>query len=439
MIRIRPGLRSAFPQTSLWRAPIVLMVAALFMARLVRWIDEQTRWTLLDFGVDGARIVLGALGSSLLTFIVFAFSILLLSVQIASGQFSPRVIARVFENRMTKVTVSTFVFTWTFSLAAVARVEARVPQLSVACAIALSIASVGMFFYLVQSASHNLRPVTILTGVANDTRAVIEAVYPAPFSTDRGEHASPDLLPGQISRAITYGRRSGVVLALAVEELVQLAARADCVIEVLPMVGDFLAVGENVCHLYGGADAVDDDAVVACIEIGGERTLKQDPAFGLRIIVDIAAKALSPAVNDPTTAVLAIDQLHHLLSLLARKQLDSGVFRDPAGRVRLVYRTPDWNDFVRLASSEIRLYGASSPQVTRRLQAMFERLLLVVPSERTPEITEQMSLLRATVGRIYDDATDRELAIHADLQGFGSRPYGEAEDHGRREVGGTRG
>ena len=411
------------------------MAVATLAARLIRWVDDQTRWTLLDFGVDGARTVLGALGSSLLTFIVFAFSILLLSVQMASGQLSPRVIARVFENRTTKLTIGAFVFTWIFSLAAVGRVEDHVPQLSVAVAIVLSIVSVGLFFYLVQDASHALRPVTLLTGVANDTRDVIDAVYPEKFSGDGGQHAALQMPSSQVVRTITYQRRSGVVLALDVAGLVDMATRADCVIEVLPMVGDFLATGEEVCRIYGDAgDAIDATALRRHIALGPERTLTQDPIFGFRIIVDIAAKALSPAINDPTTAVLAIDQLHHLLHLLGHKQLDTGVFRDSAGRVRLVYRTPDWDDFVTLAATEIRLYAGLSPQVTRRLQAMFERLLQSLPPQRAGAITGQIVMLRRTVDSTYGDVQDRAMAICADLQGFGSRSHGKSEN----EVGGRR-
>ena len=113
--------------------------------------------------------------------------------------------------------------------------------------------------------------------------------------------------------------------------------------------------------------------------------------------MDIASKALSPAINDPTTGVLAIDQLHHLLHLLGQRQLDTGVVRDSSGEVRLVYRTPCWEDFVTLAVTEIRLYGATSPQVTRRLQAMFEHLVQVVPAERSEALRKEMALLRRTI------------------------------------------
>lgn len=155
--------------------------------------------------------------------------------------------------------------------------------------------------------------------------------------------------------------------------------------------------------------------------LGSERSLEHDPAFGFRIIVDIAEKALSPAINDPTTGVLAIDQIEHLLHLLGEKQLDNGVVRDSSGEVRLVYRTPSWEDFVDLAVTEIRLYGANSPQVTRRLMAMFDNLIKAVPVKRSAVLNKELAHLLRTITSAFADRDDRILAATADRQGFGSR------------------
>ena len=110
-------------------------------------------------------------------------------------------------------------------------------------------------------------------------------------------------------------------------------------------------------------------ALRGCVAVGTERTLEQDPRFAFRILVDIANKALSPAINDPTTAGAAIDQIHHLLRTVAGRHLDDGRVRDSTGRLRLLYRTPDWEDFVHLAVTEIRHFGGVSIQVARRLRA----------------------------------------------------------------------
>jgi uncharacterized membrane protein len=423
MKRYRIGrVRRQFGQASLWLISAACMAAALLAAPFVRWIDDRTRWTLLGFAPDGARAVLGALAASLLTFIVFAFSLLLLAAQMASGQFTPRMVARVFEDRLTKLTVGAFVFSWVYAIAALGRVEDRVPQLPVAAAILMSMVSLGLFLFLMQSSVKILRPVTMLTDVARDTRQVIETLYPAEFSSDGIKATGPRLDPAQARKIVRHPGRSGAVLSFDPGRLVRIASRTDCVVEIVPEVGDFLATGEPLFRLYGpGAETVSPRDLRRCVALGPERTLEQDPAFGFRIVVDIASKALSPGINDPTTAVLAIDQLHHLLLVLGTRQLDAGVLRDGSGAVRLVYRTPDWEDFVTLTATEIRLYGATSPQIGRRLQAMFEHLLRTAPADRAPALKKEVSLLARTIERSYADPEDRAQALHADLQGFGSR------------------
>jgi uncharacterized membrane protein len=409
-----------FMRSSMFAAPIASMAGALLAAPLIRLVDERTRWSLMGFGPEGARLVVGALASSLLTFIVFAFSIILLAVQVAGGQLSPRIIARIFETRLLKLVLSAFVFSYAYSLAALGRIEDRVQQLPLLVAVLSSLFSIALFIYLIQKVSQSFRPVIVLTRVADDTRKVINALFSSPFSTSEREHATFNSSP--VTRTIANSGSSGVVLAFDAVGLMAIARRAGCTIELLPQVGDFLATGEDMFCLHGaGADVVSDGSLHSCVALGSERALENDPAFGFRIIVDIASKALSPAINDPTTGVLAIDQLHHLLHLIGQRQLDSGVVRDSASDIRLVYRTPTWEDFVTLAFTETRLYGATSPQVTRRLQAMLERLLQVVPVERSEALRKEMALLGRTIERSYADQEDRIMSSVSDWQGFGSR------------------
>jgi uncharacterized membrane protein len=418
-----------FLRSSLWATAIACMAAALLVAPVIRLVDDRTQWTLMGFGLDGSRILVGALASSLLTFIVVAFSIILLAVQVAGGQLSPRIIARIFENRLSKLVMGAFVFSYTYTLAALGRIEDRVPQLPVLIAVLSSLLSIALFVYLIQKASQSLRPIMILSQVAADTRAVISAVYPNPFGACRDEDSAPDLSSTPVVRRIAHSGRSGVVRAFDAAGLVEMGRQAGCKIEIVPQVGDFLATGEDVFRLHGaGAEAVNDGSLHRCIALGPERALENDPAFGFRICVDIASKALSPAINDPTTGVLAIDQLHHLLHLLSQRQLDAGAVRDSSGEVRLLYRTPGWEDFVTLAVTEIRLYGANSPQVTRRLQAMFEHLVQVVPAERSGVLRKERALLQRTIDRGFADPEDRIIAGVGDMQGFGSpRNQGERQ------------
>jgi uncharacterized membrane protein len=138
--------------------------------------------------------------------------------------------------------------------------------------------------------------------------------------------------------------------------------------------------------------------------------------------VDIAAKALSQAINDPTTAVLVIDQIQHLLRNVGHRHLDEGQTDDAGSRPWFVYRTPDWEDFVQLAVTEIRLFGGNSIQVARRLRAMLENLIQVLPEQRLSVLRHELRMLHKTAERSFLEPEDRAMAEVSDLQGVGSSP-----------------
>jgi uncharacterized membrane protein len=160
--------------------------------------------------------------------------------------------------------------------------------------------------------------------------------------------------------------------------------------------------------------------------LGNERTIEQDPIFAFRIIVDVACKALSPAINDPTTAVLALDQLNHLLRDVGMRDLDDGLITDSRHNLRLILRRPGWNDFVHLAIAEIRLFGGDSLQVTRRLRALLEGLIQTLPERRTATLQSELSALQRSSDRFFSDPKDHALASASDAQGVGGQPE-EAE------------
>jgi uncharacterized membrane protein len=182
-----------------------------------------------------------------------------------------------------------------------------------------------------------------------------------------------------------------------------------------------VAIGDPLFRVFQGRITLPASALRQSVAIGQERTLEQDPALALRIIVDIASKGLSPAINDPTTAVLAIDQIHHLLRNIGSRHLDDERVRDAAGRVRLVYRTPGWEDFVHLAVTEIRHFGGESIQVARRLRAMLENLIQTLPEQRVPLLRQELSLLQRSAERFFPEPEDRALADVSDSQGVGSK------------------
>lgn len=415
----RYRLRS-FVRSSVWLPSLLGLLAALVANHLMKSVDQTLPWP-SRVGVDGARILLTALASSMLTFIVFVFSILLLAVQLASAQLTPRVIALFYRNRVLRLSLALFVFVFTFDLAVVVRIDASVPRPSASLATYLSVASIGVFLYMIDKVGKSLRPVTILTAVGTVGHDVIEEVYPRRLATAGSTAAPSPALPVGAPPRTIENFRPGVVLAFDPVGLASLAGQADSLIEVVPQVGDFVAKGDPLFRLYGGRE-VDERELQQSIAIGPERTLEQDPAFAFRIIVDIAEKALSPAINDPTTAVLAIDQIHHLLRSVALRDLETSQVRDETGRLRVVYRTPDWEDLVGLAVTEIRHCGKDSIQIARRMRAMLEDLIRVVPGERATRLLEELDLLHRTVDRVFPDAEDRGRADRADSLGMGGAP-----------------
>ena len=187
------------------------------------------------------------------------------------------------------------------------------------------------------------------------------------------------------------------------------AERAIGCIELVPQVGDFVAVEEPLFNLYGGAQSIDENTLHAAIAFGSERTLEQDPTFAFRIVVDIALRALSPAINDPTTAVLAIDQLHRLLRMVGTRHLRTDEILDKSGQLRVIFRTPNWEDFVHLAFSEIRSCGSNNLQIVRRLRAMIDNLIQTLPAQCHPPLQQELSLLDREIVRNF--VYPEELAL----------------------------
>ena len=408
----------SFLRTSVWLPPLLGMAAALLLRALVHRLDLILGWKAV-VGPDGARALLAALSSSMLTFIVFVFSILLVAVQLASAQLTPRIIAVVYRSRVLKLSLTFFVFSFTYTLALLSRIEDAVPQVSLWVAVYSSVFCIGLFVYMIDHVGKSLRPVSVLTRVGSMGQDVILDVYPRPVAGTQDVPANVALLPrGEPSRIVS-SRRTGAVLAFDVTGLVELARHADCLIELVPQVGDFVTRGDPLFRLYGGGDVITDRELRQAVAIGPERTLQQDPEFAFRIIVDIASKALSPAINDPTTAVLALDQIHRLLRTVAEQHLDTGLVNDGAGRLRLVYRTPDWEDFVALSVTEIRHFGRDSIQIVRRMRAMLENLIKVVPPERAAMLRAELDLLSRGVDQDFRDPEDRIRAAAADSLGVG--------------------
>ena len=409
-----------YVRNSIWILPVFGMVAALVLVNCLHWIEERAGWqSSLDPGA--ALALFGTLAGSMLTFIVFLSSSLLLVVQLASAQLSPRIIGVVFRDSVTRRALTLFAFTFTFTLAVLVRIHTSVPAVTAQISAYLCLLSIGVFLVLIDHVGKTLRPSGALRIVARLGHEVIQSVYPRPLSGQPDTGHRPENTVGGAPVGTVSSTKDGVLLAFDLAGLVALAREADCVVELVPQMGDFVAAGSPLFRISGGKGAPSANALCQSVALGQERTMEQDPAFAFRIMVDIASKALSPAINDPTTAVLAIDQIHHLLRSVGGRHLDEGLAHDRSGALRLVYRTPDWEDFVYLAVTEIRQFGGTSIQVARRLRAMLENLTQVLPPERTALLRRELTLLQRSAQRFFPEVEDQALADVSDLQGVGGK------------------
>jgi uncharacterized membrane protein len=411
---------TSYLESALWTVPLIAIVLVLVAVPVLRAVDGWLQWEFNALGTSGATALYQTVITLALSFLVFTFGSLLVAIQVAGGQLTPRIIATtLLRDNVVRYSVGLFVFALVFAVMALNRQDASVSQLVAFVTAALGIACIADFLFLIDYAARLLRPVSVVASVGDSGVEVIRAVYP---SLAHGEPPQAAPLLDQLgapARIVAHAGKAGIVLAADLDSLVSLARLHGGVIEFLAEVGDFVAVDDPLFALYGGASAIDERALRETVAFGPERTLEQDPMFAFRIIVDIALKALSPAINDPTTAVLALDQVHRLLRLLGKRELRGEVLNDESGTPRLVFRTPDWDDFVNVACREIRACGGDSMQVVRRMRAMLQNLARTVPERRRPSVDREMRLLDLTVDASFALPEDRELARIADPQGLG--------------------
>jgi uncharacterized membrane protein len=412
------SLRS-YVRTSLWVVPFIALLLYVVAIRLAFVLEAWVAWEpVWPWGLAGTQMMLQTIITLTLTFMVFTFGSLLVAIQIAGGQLTPRIIAAtLLGDNAIRFTVGLFIFTFLFATGALARLEGTVDRAVAGMAGLLGFGSIAAFLYLIDYAARLLRPVSILQRVGEDARAVIESVYPEPAKDPSVSASRPPKLPAP-DRTILHQGSSAIVLAVNLKALVAMADRSNTLIELAPRVGDFVAVGDPLFRLYG-AGPIDERRLRGMVAFGPERTIEQDSTFAFRIIVDIAIKALSKAINDPTTAVLAIDQLQRLLRTVGARNLHDEVIRDAAGQLRVIFRTPNWEDFVQLSFAEIRLYGAENFQIARRLRAMIESLSQTLPDHRRPALRAELDLLDCMVEKLYGFPQDVALARTPDPQGLG--------------------
>jgi uncharacterized membrane protein len=414
-------------QTKLWPTPSIAVALALLLGfglpRLDAAVDGEVSSDLV-FGADAdaARSLLGAIASSLITVTALTFSLTVVTLQLASSQFSPRLLRTFARDQFVQATLALFLATFTYALTVLRAVRgsdggertALVPQIAVSFAFVLAVASVVVLVLFLAHLTEQIRVETMLRGVHRDAMSTMRSELP------ERRPDSPDHRPGDTPRPPAGARHllvveGGFVTSIDNDRLLAIAEDEDVQVSLDAHPGSFLVVGTPLGNAWPAAGGrLDGEStqrvagrVAGCVGTSFERTEAQDVGFGLRQLTDVANKALSPGINDPTTAIHALGHISAFLCSLTERVLGDVLLRDAGGRVRVVMRRPDLAGYVDLGISQPRRYGAGDPQVLEKIAQVLLDLSHHVTRDQHPVVREQLRRLRATVDTQPFDVEER--------------------------------
>lgn len=398
-------------RTQLWPIPMIGVLLALVVGVVLpevdAAIDDSLPAAVSDYlfggGASAARTVLDAIASSLITVTSLTFSLTVVTLQLASGQFSPRLLRTFTRDRFVHVTLALFLATFVYALTVMRTVRSPddgqqfVPQISVTVAFALTVASVVALVLFLAHLAREIRVETMLRSVHQDASAATRRLLPDPEKTTVDQSSSAARLPPRESQHGTtavLAPASGFLVGVDAQAALRAADRCGAVVFIDTLAGTFLTAGTPIGHVYitdpdrwlaSINDTTQDtdstsaltalaDRVAGTVSVGTERTDGQDLGLGLRQMVDVAVKALSPGINDPTTAVHALGHIGAFLGELVPRELGPDLARDDHGQIKVVVHRPRFADLLDQAVSQIRRYGASDPAVLEQILRLLRDL-----------------------------------------------------------------
>jgi uncharacterized membrane protein len=415
--RIREYLRE-----SLWVLPSLGAVVGLLGAAVLISIDSHVTvpsgWA---YSPSTASTVLSAIVGAVAALTGFVVTVTVLVVQMASGTFSARSMRLWYRDPVLKGVLTLLVGTLAYSFALLRRIGDRfVPDLGVTLAGMLLIVGLVVFVVFLNRFVHRLRPVAVAALVAKGIRRSLDDDIAS--MRDVGSIFGGPLEGMAEPASLTVrSTRPGAVQAVNLRGVATWAGQHGCLVVMLHAVGEFIETGDRLFEVYGDPGPADDaePALRGLVALGLERTIEQDPAFALRVMVDVASKALSPAINDPTTAVQVLDYLGDSLRVIGQADRSAPSWHPGAAKRGVVVPVRRWEDFLALGVTEIREFGSTSIQVLRRMRAVLEDLLQDVRPEDRPAVEAEIVRLDATVTAGFSGSVDRDRAGIPDRQGLG--------------------
>jgi uncharacterized membrane protein len=413
LFRVREYLRG-----SLWYGPVAGAILGPLLALLTRQADTSlTVPKAWQYAPSTASTVLTTIVGATVGLAGFVVTVTVLAIQMATGTFSARYMRIWYRDPLLKATLAWLVWTLTFSFSLLRQVgSTQVPNIGVSVAGAMVVLGVVLFLLFFDRFVHRLRPVAVAALVGRVAQRTLTTLTRQVPDTASAQAAAGDPV------LMVSSRGDGAIQAIDVRGLVNWASKHDHLLAMRAAIGDSVTTGQDLIAVFGDGNmpAKASRQLRAMVALGVERTVEQDPAFALRIMVDIAVKALSAAINDPTTAVQALDYIANVLRLLGSTPLHASLtWRDSAGTARLLMPGRTWDDYLMLAVTEIREFGATSIQVTRRLRAMLDDLRASVRPEYRAAVDAEIAKLTATVATGFAGSADKEQAQAPDPQGIG--------------------
>ena len=360
--------------------PLTIALALGLAGASLSWLEEEypavSAWvpsTLFPSHADPqiAQVILAGIAASIMTVVSIVFAILLMTLTLASMQFSPRIIVSFSRDRVTQWTLGIFLGTFSYCMAALPAARSFphpfAPVATVLGAMVLALVCVGLLLFFIHHISQAISVNHIVDRIAEETEAMIDEMMPLQHWPDRPKNAAP--LRANPSEVAVSIHDSGYVRFIDTRRLVALAKHHHVTVRVLRRVGQFVPAGIPLMMVSKGnrlpSEATAD--LQAAFDIGPTRTLQQDVEFGVLQIVDVALKAISPAVNDPTTAITCVDQLSRILIRFASRQPPDELLYDPPGIVRVSVRWMHFERLLEAAFEQIRMYSKTDVAVSLRL------------------------------------------------------------------------
>ncbi|WIB79000.1 DUF2254 domain-containing protein [Curtobacterium sp. MCPF17_002] len=412
-------------RAALWFWPSVWASTALVVTALLLAVHPGSGGWRWPGGATSAAVLLQVVASSVMAAATVTFSLTVVALQLSSQQFSPRLLREFARDRVTQAVLAVLLATFVSAVTCVLGIgDTPLPLFALALVFALGLASAGAIIAFVGHIVRSLRVDSLMRSVHTETVAMIGSIYGTAPAVDEplDDDARSLMLPDRPPDIDVRATRSGFVRRVHIDAFVRHAQRHDVVVELRVMPGDHVTMGTPIARAWtGGRTAGPPDLVERAIEVGYERTMEQDIAYGFRQLTDIAVKAVSPAINDPVTAVHAIGYCGDLLVRLEQVDVRPCGVRDRTGAVRVVVPDRDLRYWLDLVCGPVRRYGASEPIVLGGLLRMLRDCAAApVSPHQGAELLRQADLVleQATLGSVdLEEVRDRHARVGAAVRG----------------------